>query len=138
MPVKVICVDDSRTIRFVIVRALSNYDCTIFEAGDGEEAFAIALREKPDIILLDMSMPVLDGVGMLAKLKETESLKRTPVIMMSAESAREKVLAVAGLGVNDYLVKPFRMNHLIAKVNQIVPLTMKPSATSETTIKPGL
>ncbi len=138
MPVKVLCADDSRTIRFVIARSLSHYDCTVLEACNGEEGLAIALREKPDIVLIDMSMPILDGVGMLAKFKQNESLKNTPVIMMSAESAREKVLAVAGLGVNDYLVKPFRMNHLIAKVNQLVPLTKKPSASSETAIKPGL
>ena len=135
MPVKVLCADDSRTIRFVIARALSHYECTVLEASNGEEGLAIALREKPDIVLIDMSMPILDGVGMLAKFKQNESLKKTPVIMMSAESAREKVLAVAGLGVNDYLVKPFRMNHLITKINQLVPLTKKP-ASSETAAKP--
>jgi Response regulator containing a CheY-like receiver domain and a GGDEF domain len=73
-------------------------------------------------------MPVMDGVTMLTKLKEDPELKSIPVIMLTAESGRENVLHIAKLGVRDYLVKPFKENQLIEKVERIVPLQKKAAA----------
>ncbi len=125
MPVKILSVDDSRTIRIIVGRAFQQYDCQMCEAGNGEEGLAVAAREKPDLILLDVTMPVMDGVTMLTKLKEDPELKSIPVIMLTAESGRENVLHIAKLGVRDYLVKPFKENQLIEKVERIVPLQKK-------------
>ncbi|HEU5123625.1 MAG TPA: response regulator [Verrucomicrobiae bacterium] len=128
MPTKILSVDDSRTIRIIVGRAFSQYDCQMCEAGNGEEGLAVAAREKPDLILLDVTMPVMDGVTMLTKLKEDPELKSIPVIMLTAESGRENVLHIAKLGVRDYLVKPFKENQLIEKVERIVPLQKKAAA----------
>lgn len=128
MPTKILSVDDSRTIRIIVGRAFQAYDCQICEAGNGEEGLAVAAREKPDLILLDVTMPVMDGVTMLTKLKEDPELKSIPVIMLTAESGRENVLHIAKLGVRDYLVKPFKENQLIEKVERIVPLQKKAAA----------
>jgi two-component system cell cycle response regulator len=122
MPIKVLSVDDSRTIRLIVTRALMPYDCVVIEAANGEEGLAAAMREKPDLILLDITMPVMDGVTMLGKLKENEELKRMPVIMLTAESGRDNVLHISKLGVQDYLVKPFRAEQLIEKAARAVPL----------------
>jgi two-component system, cell cycle response regulator len=128
MPIKILSVDDSRTIRLIITRALMAYDCVIIEAANGEEGLAAAAREKPDLILLDITMPVMDGVTMLSKLKENEELQKTPVIMLTAESGRENVLQISKLGVSDYLVKPFRLEQLIDKATRAVPLQKKAAA----------
>jgi two-component system cell cycle response regulator len=86
MATKILSVDDSRTIRLIMGRAFKPYDCTVLEAGNGEEGLAAAAKERPDLIILDVTMPVMDGVTMLTKLKEDETLKSTPVIMLTAES----------------------------------------------------
>jgi len=128
MPIKILSVDDSRTIRLIVTRALMAYDCVVIEAANGEEGLAAAARERPDLILLDITMPIMDGVTMLSILKEDATLKETPVIMLTAESGRENVLHVSKLGVNDYLVKPFRAEQLIEKAARTVRLQKKTAA----------
>jgi two-component system, cell cycle response regulator len=125
MPIKVLSVDDSRTIRLIVTRTFKSYDCQVIEAGNGEEGLAVAAREKPDLIILDVTMPVMDGVTMLTKLKEDPELKNIPVIMLTAESGRDNVLQIAKLGVRDYLVKPFKEDQLIEKAGRIVTLQKK-------------
>ena len=125
MPTKILSVDDSRTIRMIVARAFRPYDCTVVEASNGEEGLLVAAREKPDLVILDITMPVMDGVTMLTKLKEDPELKTIPVIMLTAESARENVLHIAKLGIRDYLVKPFKEDQLIEKAGRIVSLEKK-------------
>lgn len=125
MPTKILSVDDSKTIRMIVKRTFSPYDATVSEAGNGEEGLAAAAAEKPDLIILDITMPVMDGVTMLTKLKESPELKGIPVIMLTAESGRENVAYIAKLGVRDYLVKPFKDEQLIEKVSRVVTLQKK-------------
>jgi two-component system cell cycle response regulator len=125
MPTKILSVDDSRTIRLIVTKVFRPYDCQICEATNGEEGLAAAMREKPDLIFLDVTMPVMDGVTMLSKLKEDPVLKSIPVIMLTAESGRDNVLHIARLGVRDYLVKPFKEEQLLEKAGRIVTLQKK-------------
>ena len=128
MASKILSVDDSRTIRLIVGRALRPYDCVLCEAGNGEEGLAVAAREKPDLILLDVTMPVMDGVTMLTKLKEDPALKTIPVIMLTAESGRDNVIHIARLGVRDYLVKPFKEDQLIEKLSRNLTLQKREAA----------
>ena len=128
MSAKILSVDDSKTIRMIVKRAFAPYDATVFEAANGEEGLAASLANKPDIIILDITMPVMDGVTMLTKLKENADLKNIPVIMLTAESGRENVAFIANLGVSDYLVKPFKDDQLIEKVKRVVTLQPKTAA----------
>lgn len=130
MPVKILSVDDSKTIRMIVKRTFNPYDATVLEASNGEEGLAAAAAEKPDLIILDITMPVMDGVTMLTKLKDDPTLKSIPVIMLTAESGRENVAYIAKLGVRDYLVKPFQDAQLIEKVNRVVPLQPKAAAVA--------
>lgn len=125
---KILSVDDSKTIRMIVGRSLKNYDCVLCEAANGEEGLAVAASEKPDLIILDITMPVMDGVTMLTKLREDPALKAIPVVMLTAESGRENVAHLARLGVRDYLVKPFKEEQLIEKISRIVPLVQKAAA----------
>ena len=116
MTPKILSVDDSRAIRMVLKRLFRPFACELFEAGDGEEGLAVATREKPDLIILDYNMPVMDGLTMLRKMRENPELKRTPVIMLTADASSEIIHTVARLGVRDYVTKPFSMDELLARV----------------------
>jgi len=122
----ILSIDDSKTIRLALARLFSPFACQWREAANGEEGLAIANREKPDLIILDHNMPVMDGLTMLRKLREDAGLKRTPVIMLTAESGLENLGAVARLGVRDYVTKPFRDEELLAKAGRIIPLIPRP------------
>jgi len=127
---KILTVDDSRTIRMIVTRAFKGFACEIFEATDGVEGLTVAQRERPDIILLDLTMPVMDGVEMLAKLKADPELRTIPVVMLTAESGRDNVLRIAKLGVRDYLVKPFKEELIVERVGRIVDLKARNEAVA--------
>jgi len=127
MPTKILTVDDSRTIRMIIQRAFRLFDCAFCEAANGAEGLVAAAQQKPDLIILDITMPVMDGMTMLGKLREDPDLKSTPVIMLTAESSRENVANVSKLGISDYLVKPFKEDLLLEKVRKVLPLVAKPT-----------
>jgi two-component system cell cycle response regulator len=127
---KVLTVDDSKTVRIIVRKAFKSYDCEILEAGNGVEGLAVAAKEMPDLILLDITMPVMDGVEMLTKLKSDPQLKGIPVMMLTAEGGRDHVLKIAKIGVRDYIVKPFKEDVLIEKTGRIIdlkPLSDAPS-----------
>ena len=109
----------------LVARAFRPFECVVSEAANGEEGLVAAKRELPELIILDVTMPVMDGVTMLARLKDEPELKAIPVIILTAESGRENVLQIARLGVRDYLVKPFKEDQLIEKVGRIVTLVRK-------------
>jgi CheY-like chemotaxis protein/anti-anti-sigma regulatory factor len=122
MSLKVLTVDDSKTIRMIVKKALKPFDCEIFEAENGVEGLALAAREKPGLIVLDITMPVMNGVEMLKKLKAETALKGIPVIMLTAESGKENVLEIVKMGVSDYIVKPFQAEELIERAQKVVKL----------------
>ncbi len=125
---KILSVDDSKTIRLIIAKAFKSFDCEVLEAANGVEGLAIATKEKPDIIILDLTMPIMDGYETLTKLKSDPDLKSIPVIMLTAESGKENVLRIAKQGVRDYLVKPFKEEMIIERVGRVIDL--KPKGTT--------
>lgn len=133
MRYKILTVDDSKTVRIIVRKAFKGYDCDILEASNGVEGLALAAKEAPDLILLDVTMPVMDGVEMLTKLKADPALKAMPVMMLTAEGGREHVLKIAKIGVRDYLVKPFKEDVLIEKVGRIIDL--KPLSDAPSKVK---
>lgn len=125
MKPKILTVDDSKTIRLIVTKALKPFDVDVFEASNGVEGVAVAMREKPDLILLDLTMPIMDGSECLAKLKSHADLKNTPVIMLTAESGKDNVMKIAKMGVRDYLVKPFKEDMLVERAGRIIELKAK-------------
>jgi two-component system cell cycle response regulator len=119
---KILTVDDSKTVRIIVRKAFKQYDCQIFEAGNGVEGLAVAAKDLPDLILLDITMPVMDGVETLTRLKSDPHLRGIPVMMLTAEGGKENVLKIAKIGVRDYIVKPFKEDLLIEKANRIIDL----------------
>jgi two-component system cell cycle response regulator len=128
MSIKILTVDDSKTIRLIVAKELKPYDCTVLEADNGVVGLAVASREKPDVILLDYTMPVMDGLEVLTRLRADPELKATPVIMLTAEAGRDRVIQIAKLGVKDYLIKPFKGEVLVERVRRLVALRAKSDA----------
>ncbi|MDY6949951.1 MAG: response regulator [Thermodesulfobacteriota bacterium] len=131
MAVRILTVDDSRTIRTIVKKAFRPFDCEILEGQNGVEGLALAAKEKPDLIILDITMPMMDGVEMLSKLRNEPELKETPVIMLTAEAAKDRVIEVVKIGVKDYIIKPFEAALLIEKVQKIMTLPEKSEEESD-------
>ena len=125
---KILSVDDSRMIHTLINKGFAPYDVQMVFASNGAEGLEVAAREMPDVILLDVTMPVMDGIECLTKLKADSSLKDIPVIMLTAEAGKENVLKIAKMGVRDYIVKPFTEAAVIDRVSRIVDLKPKSGA----------
>ncbi|MDY6789662.1 MAG: response regulator [Thermodesulfobacteriota bacterium] len=125
MALKILTVDDSKTIRMIVKKAFRQFNCEMFEAENGIEGLAAANKEKPDLIVLDITMPVMNGTEMLEKLKSEDALKDIPVIMLTAESGKDNVMQIVKMGVNDYMVKPFKGEQLIERVEKILTLEPK-------------
>lgn len=129
MVTRILTVDDSKTIRLLVARAFKPFDCQVLEAANGVEGLAVAAREKPDLIILDITMPVMDGYETLTRLKSNPELKNIPVVMLTAEAGRDNVLKIARLGVRDYLIKPFKEEQIVDRASRIVDLKPKGEAS---------
>ena len=95
------------------------------------KGLASAAKEKPGLIVLDITMPVMNGIEMLQRLKEEPELKDIPVIMLTAESGKDNVMQIVKMGVKDYMVKPFKGKDLIERVEKIITLKPKSSEGDE-------
>ena len=122
MTARILVVDDSKTIRMVVKKAFKQFDCELAEAENGVEGLAHAVKERPDLIVLDITMPVMNGIEMLEKLKGDDGTKDIPVIMLTAESGKDNVMRIVKLGVKDYMVKPFKGNELTDRAQSIIDL----------------
>ena len=109
----------------LISKALTTYNVQLCFANNGVEGLAAAARERPDLIILDVTMPVMDGVECLMKLKSDSTLRDIPVIMLTAEAGKDNVLKIAKMGVRDYIVKPFTEQALLDRVSRVLPVKHK-------------
>ena len=122
---KILSVDDSKMVHMVVAKSLKNYDVEHIMAMNGEEGIAKATAEKPDVILMDITMPVMTGLEALAKLKADPATAGIPVVMLTAESATDIQTFAFENGVEKYLTKPFTEDILVTCLAGIVPLAPK-------------
>lgn len=110
MTVKVLIVDDDAVVRKLLSRLLEKrFGATVREACDGYAGFMAAEEDPPDLMLLDVSMPIVDGPALLEKLRAEDRFKSLPVVTISAAGEREIVMRMIDLGVLDYLRKPLNL-----------------------------
>ncbi len=113
----VLVVDDDTDVRTLVAELLTRAGYTVSEAPNGREALKLLFDERPDLVLLDISMPELDGWGTLERIRE---LSDVPVVMLSALGAElEKVRALRA-GADDYVTKPFGRQELLARVESLL------------------
>ena len=103
----ILLVDDEQKVLNLISFRLHLLGYHVITAKSGEEALALAKADPPDLIILDIAMPGLDGLGVLSRLKGSEALKAIPVLMLTARSEIEDVNTSMAAGAADYIVKPY-------------------------------
>ena len=112
----VLVVDDESDVLLLVKTALQAEGYRTLTASDGPDALTTAHDEKPDLILLDIMMPGMDGFEVLEKLREDDTTCQIPIIMLTGLSERERKRAAIDRGIKYYIVKPFEFQDLIAKV----------------------
>jgi two-component system cell cycle response regulator len=120
MAAKILTIDDSKTMRSIIKKQITTLGYDALEAADGAEGLQVAAAAKPDLILLDVTMPVMDGRQALVKLRQQPETQKIPVIMVTAEAAKATVVEIIKAGVSDYIVKPFSEEVLGEKIKKIL------------------
>jgi two-component system cell cycle response regulator len=116
----VLVADDSLVIRKLLRRQLEEHGHDVVEAVDGEDALVQVRAHLPDVVLLDVEMPNLDGHGVLRRMHGTPDLADIPVVFLTARASTEDVVEGLRLGAHDYLRKPFEPSELVARVSAAV------------------
>ena len=117
---KIWCVEDDASIRDIEIYTLNS---TGFEARgfeNGEDFFAALAQETPDLVILDVMLPGMDGVSILRKMKDSAATKLLPVIMATAKGMEYDKIQSLDLGADDYLVKPFGMMEMVSRVRAVL------------------
>ena len=123
---RILLVDDSRTIRNIQKNTLAGMGHTdVLEAADGQEALTVLAAQRPDLMLLDWNMPNMDGITLIRKVRETD--KALPMIMVTTEAERSRVMEALKAGVNNYVVKPFTAETLGEKIQQTMAKAAAPA-----------
>jgi two-component system alkaline phosphatase synthesis response regulator PhoP len=118
---KVLIVEDDPGILLNLKDEFESYGCTVFSAEDGGKGLILARKEKPDLIILDLMLPVMDGYEVCRELRNEGN--KTPIIMLTAKTQEiDKVLGLE-LGADDYVTKPFSLRELMARVRAVLRRT---------------
>lgn len=116
--ITVLCVDDEVDLRKLLVEEFTEAGLATLEASNGREALELILRSWPDIVVCDISMPLMNGHELLAEIQINHpEFSNTPVIMLTALSDKENQLTGLSAGAEDYLTKPVDLELLMAKIN---------------------
>jgi len=126
---RILTVDDSRSVRMIVVREIQALGYEYAEAEDGEKGLQKLTEGQYDLVILDVTMPVLDGPGMLAKMRERGD--KTPVLMLTSESKRSIIAGIMKSGISDYILKPFKPEELQAKIQKALHVTAPVSAAAD-------
>ncbi len=121
---KILVVDDTRNVQLVISDFLSAQEYQVLTASDGREALEVVRQSAPDLVLLDIMMPNMDGYQFISQLRRESS---TPVIMITARQQEADIIKGFDLGADDYITKPFRLRELLVRMRavlrRVAPLT---------------
>ena len=119
-PPRILIVDDNETNRDILMTRLQAHGYELAQAADGEEALAAAKSLLPDLILLDVMMPKLDGIEVCRRLKSDPAMPFTPIILVTAKSDTKDIVAGLNAGADEYLTKPIDQAALVARVNSVL------------------
>lgn len=118
-PLNILIVDDSDLTRSSLTKLFSDYQCNIITSIDGLDGIQKSLTSKPDIILLDILMPNLDGIKMLQVIKIIDELKKIPVIVISGNSNKTNLFACLEAGADKVITKPIDEDSLIKSIEEL-------------------
>ncbi len=114
---KILVVDDTRNVQVMLSDFLGGQDYEVLTASDGREALDVTRAANPDLILLDIMMPTMDGYQFISRLRQESSV---PVIMITAKQAEADIIRGFDLGADDYITKPFRLRELLVRMRAVL------------------
>ena len=117
---KILIVDDEPIIAQMLQDRLEMNEYSVSTACNGKEGLEQAEKEQPDVILLDVIMPIMDGLEMLEALRKKPGCQDVSVIVLSARNQTQDIARANACGVEDYIVKPFELSELLGKIEHIV------------------
>lgn len=117
---KILIVDDEPDLVSTVQYRLKFAECDVVTAANGQEGLEKAESERPDLILLDTNMPVMNGHEMLERLRADANLRDIPVIMLTARCEAQDIAAASAHGVSDYVTKPFEFVQLMDKIRGVL------------------
>ena len=117
---KILIVDDEPNIVMTLEYTFKKNNFEVFIARDGQEALDILENQLPDIIILDVMMPMVDGFATLEQIKKDNRLNHCKVIFLSAKNKEKDIEKGLALGANLYVVKPFSIKKLVEQVNELI------------------
>lgn len=118
---KILLVEDNEMNREMLARRLARYDYEVVTAVNGEEALTLTSKENPELILMDMGLPVMDGWEATRCLKEDVTTQTIPVIGLSAHAMKDEIEKALKAGCDDYDTKPVDMDRLLGKITALLP-----------------
>ena len=116
---KVLVVDDDPAMRDVLERVLETENLTVHTANDGKDALQKTVALKPDLILLDINMPNVDGLTLCRVIRSDKDTQNIPIIIVTGHSTRGRLEQCMEAGADDYLAKPFKIEDLVMRVHAI-------------------
>ncbi len=116
----ILTVDDSTTMRQMIAFTLAQAGFQVLEAGDGDEALAIARTRGADLVITDVNMPKMDGITLVKELRQLKSYQFTPILMLTTESSPEMKMRGKEAGATGWIVKPFSPEKLVETVQKVL------------------
>ena len=120
---RVLIVEDSPTMRQLLVFALRRLkNVELVEAQDGMDGLRKVSNDHFDLALIDINMPVMDGLKLISLMREEESLKEIPIVVITTEGAQEDRERALGLGANEYLTKPIQANRVLSLARDLLKL----------------
>jgi DNA-binding response OmpR family regulator len=115
---KILVIDDDEVTRRLLEKVLINHSYQVETAQHGFEGLKKYWRNRPDLIVLDIQMPTMDGFDFLGEFKKVGNLKETPIVVLTSYETKQAAMALEG--VFDYFVKPFRMSELVERINALL------------------
>ena len=119
MSKKILVVDDDEQIRTFLIKSLEFEGYQIISASDGVEGWKILQGEKPDLVILDVRMPGMDGIEVLEKIRGDTEFKEIPVIMLTAESSDMSIISGLSMGADHYITKPFTISSVLLGIKMM-------------------
>jgi len=135
VPLRILVVDDEPNILGTLAPLLRSRGYEVFTAMNGRAAIETIDREKPDLIVLDLGLPDIDGVELCRQIRETQNV---PIVVLSARGAEGDKVRALDVGADDYVTKPFGAEELLARIRAALRRSDAPSPTSEPIVRGGL
>ena len=120
MPYTILVAEDQQHVRSLVEYKLRNSGFVVISVEDGNAALQKVEEIIPDLVLLDVMMPLMTGFEVLSAMKKNQKTKDIPILMVTAQSKEDEVLKGLELGADDYITKPFSPNELVARVKTVL------------------